>query len=124
MHIKPIKSQKDLDAALMKIDALFEAEKGSDEHDEFVVLSELVLSYCQAAIPTQCPDPIEALLCHMHWKDLTRKDLALLLESSSLAEEILSRRKHLTLPVIRSICKEWEISAEALIQEYDLEQNS
>ena len=124
MHIKPITSQTDLDAALMKIEALFEAEEGSDEYDQFVVLSELVLSYCQAAMPTQFPDPIEALICHMHWKDLTRKDFALLLESSSLAEEILARRKLLTLPVILSICKEWKIPAEALIQEYDLEQNS
>ena len=124
MHIKPITSQTDLDAALMKIEALFEAEEGSDEYDQFVVLSELVLSYCQAAMPTQFPDPIEALICHMHWKDLTRKDFALLLESSSLAEEILARRKLLTLPVILSICMEWKIPAEALIQEYDLEQNS
>ena len=123
MRVKPITNQAELDTALIKLDALFEAEEGTDEYDQFVVLSELVLSYSQFLMPIEFPYPIEALLHHMYWKDLTRKDLALLLESSSLAEEILDRKKPLTLPLIRSLCKEWEIPAEALIQEYELEQN-
>ena len=61
MRIKPITNQAELDAALMKIDALFEAEEGSDEYDQFLVLSELVLSYCQSVMPIEFPDPVEAL---------------------------------------------------------------
>ena len=123
MRIKPITNQAELNTALIKLDVLFEAEEETEEYDQFMVLSELVLSYCQSVMPIEFPDPVEALRCHMHWKDLTRKDLALLLESSSLAEEILDRKKPLTLPLIRSLCKEWEIPAEALIQEYELKQN-
>ena len=123
MRIKPITTQVELDTALKKLDVLFEAEEETEEYDQFMVLSELVLLYCHSVMPIELPDPIEALLHHMHWKDLTRKDLALLLDSSSLAEEILARKKLLTLPVIRSLCKEWEIPAEALIQEYELEQS-
>jgi len=118
VHIKPITNQAELDTALIKLDAFFEAEEGTDEYDQFVVLSELVLSYCQSVIPIDFPDPIEEFLYHMHWKNLTRKDCALLLESSALAKKILIRRKHLTLHVIPSLFKECKIPAEALIYEY------
>ena len=121
MHIKQITNQADLDTALMKIDALFEAEEGSDEYDQFLVLSELVLSYCQSVMPIEFPDPVEALRCHMHWRDRSERELAVLLGSSALAKDILNRKKLLTLPVIRSLCKEWKIPAESLIQEYALE---
>ena len=123
MRIKPITNQADLDTALIKLDALFEAEEGTDDYDQFVVLSELVLSYCQSVMPIEFPDPVEALRCHMHWRDRSERELEVLLGSSALAEDILIRRKPLTLPLIRSLCKEWEIPAEALIQEYELKQN-
>lgn len=123
MRIKPITTQAELDTALKKLDALFEAEEGTDEYDQFVVLSELVLSYCQSVMPIEFPDPVEALRCHMHWRDRSERELEALLGSSALAEDILIRKKPLTLPVIRSLCKEWKIPAEALIQEYELEQN-
>jgi len=123
MRVKPITNQAELDTALIKLDALFEAEEGTDEYDQFVVLSELVLSYSQSVMPIEFPDPVEALRCHMHWRDRSERELAVLLGSSALAEDILIRRKPLTLPLIRSLCKEWKIPAEALIQEYELEQN-
>ena len=120
MHIKLITNQEELEEALKKVDDLFFAQKGTCEYEQFQVLSELILSYYRDTLPEEFPDPIEALRCHMHWQDRRENELAALLESSVLAENILNRKQPLTLPIIRNLCTTWGIPAESLIQAYEL----
>jgi len=66
------------------------------------------------------PDPIEVLKFKMDQKNLRNNDLAEIIGSKSKASEILNKKRRLTLSMIRKINKVLDISAETLIQEYEL----
>jgi len=62
MKIKPIKTEKDYEAALQRIDELFDTvKKGTPEGDEFEILTILVEKYEDEHFPIDAPDPIEAI---------------------------------------------------------------
>lgn len=61
LPIRPIKTEEDYETALERIDALMDAEAGSDEADELEVLATLVELYEDKVYPMDFPDPIEAI---------------------------------------------------------------
>ena len=62
------------------------------------------------------PDPIEAIKLRMAQRGLTRRALAPVLSSQSRVSEVLSRKRPLTLAMIKRLHKEWGIPAESLIR--------
>jgi len=70
--------------------------------------------------PIERPDPIDALLSHMESRGLNRRDLEPLIGSRARVAEILNRRRPLTIDMIRRLHKGLGMSAEVLIQPYDL----
>ena len=117
MEIKPIKNDADLDAALARVDQLMDAERGTPEGDELEVLAILIEDYEDRHYPIGPPDPVEAIKFVMDQKGLRNKDLAPLMGGANRVSEILSRKRSLTLPMIRKLNKEFGIPAEVLIQE-------
>lgn len=75
MNIKPIKTETDYQAALEKIEKLFEAAPDTPEGDQLEVLVTLVEAYEEKHYSIPKPDPIEAILYHMESRGLTRRDL-------------------------------------------------
>jgi HTH-type transcriptional regulator/antitoxin HigA len=65
MEIRPIKNQVDYDAALARIDALFDAGIDTPEGDELDILVTLVEAYEAKHYPIDSPDPIEAIKFRM-----------------------------------------------------------
>jgi len=63
------------------------------------------------------PDPIEAIAFRMEQQGLRQKDIAPLLGGKNRASEVLSRRRPLTLPMIRSLCEKLDIAPSLLIRE-------
>ena len=59
----------------------------------------------------------------MEARGLLQKDLAALIGSQPRASEVLSRRRPLTLPMIRALSREWKLPADTLVGEYDLAGN-
>jgi HTH-type transcriptional regulator/antitoxin HigA len=57
----------------------------------------------------------------MEQQEYTQSDLATLIGSRSRASEILSRRRSLTLEMVRKLHGKWGIPAESLLRAYDLE---
>jgi HTH-type transcriptional regulator/antitoxin HigA len=123
MDIHPIRTEADYDAALKKIELYFkrEPEPGSPEADQFDVLVALIAAYERKRWPVDPPDPVDAIRYCMEQQGYTQSDLATLIGSRSRASEILSRKRSLTLDMVRKLHGEWGIPAESLLRTYDLE---
>ena len=120
MEIKPIRTEFDYDAALTEIESLWGAPYGSREGDRLDVLVTLVEAYEEKHHPIMPPDPIEAILHQMESQGLERRDLEPFLGSRGRVSEILNRRRPLSIEMIRSLQAGLGISADVLIQPYDL----
>ena len=120
MDIKPIKTESDYEAALAEIGRLMEAEPNTPEGDKLDVLTTLVETYEEKHYPIDPPDPIEAIIHEMESQGLTRKDLERYLGTRARVSEILSRKRSLSLQMIRNLQEGLGISAEILIKPYPL----
>jgi HTH-type transcriptional regulator/antitoxin HigA len=116
MKIKPIKTEADYQSALQEIDRLFDAAAGTPEEELLEVLTILVEAYETEHYPILPPDPIEAILHVMDAYQLEPGDLEQYLGSQEQVLEVLSRKRPLTLPMIRELHKGLGIPAEILIQ--------
>lgn len=120
MKIKPIRNERDYDAALAAIDRLMGAEPNTREGDDLEVLVTLVEAYEAVRWPVQASDPVSAIEHVMEARGLRQKDLARLIGSQPHASEVLSRRRPLTPAMIRALSAEWNLPADPLVREYDL----
>lgn len=121
MDIKPIKTERDYQAALAEIERLMGAELNTPEGDKLDVLTTLVETYEEKHYPIDPPDPIEAIIHEMESQGLTRKDLERYLGSRARVSEILNRKRSLSLEMIRNLQEGLGISAEILINPYPLQ---
>lgn len=119
MEIRPIRTETDYQAALKEIEILFDAQPNTLEYDRLDILSTLVEAYENMHYPIEAPDPIEAILYYMDTRGLSRRDLEPCLGSRARVSEVLSRKRSLTLEMIRKLNQELGIPAEVLIQPYD-----
>ena len=61
MTMKLIKTEAENEAALARLEEIFEAEPGTAEGDEAELLTALIEKYERQAYPMELPDPIEAI---------------------------------------------------------------
>ena len=118
MRIKPIKTKKDYQQALERLEVIFDAKKGSTEGDELEVLGILIEYYENEYFPIALPDPIEAIKFRMEQLNYNQNDLAKIVGLKSRASEILNRKRKLTLEMIRQLHESLQIPTEVLIQAY------
>jgi len=119
MHIHPIRTDKDHEAALREIEALWGAVEGTEDGDRLDVLVTLVEDYEKRRWPIEPLDPVRAIEVAMEMNGHTRAELAALI-GQSRATEILNKHRALTLPMIRKIASEWHVPEKVLVQEYAL----
>lgn len=115
MDIKPIKSAKQHRAALEEIERLWSAGVGTPRHDRLQVLATLVADYEERHQPIYPPDPVEAIRFRMEQLGLDRKALEPSIGSRARVSEVLSRRRRLTLEMIRRLHRQLGIPAEVLL---------
>lgn len=118
MNIAPIRNEKDYQAALKRLDEVFDAKKGTERGDELEILSILIDRYENENFPIGMPDPIEAIKFRMEQMGLKQKDLAELVGFNSRVSEILNKKRKLTLGMIRKLSIALHIPTEVLIQDY------
>jgi HTH-type transcriptional regulator/antitoxin HigA len=118
MNIKPLKTKKDYEQAMHRLENLFDAKKGTSKGDELEILSLLIEKYEDENFPIDLPDPVEAIKFRMEQLSLTQTDLANIVGQKSRASEILSRKRKLSLDMIRQLHKSWHIPTEVLVQAY------
>lgn len=117
MNPKVIKNNREYEAALSRIDVLMDARKGSPEEDELELWSILVERYEDNHQPIDPPDPIEAIKFRMDQEGLKPADLTRYIPSKSKISEVLSRKRPLSLSMIRSLHQGLGIPAEILVRE-------
>ena len=115
MDIRPIRTERDYSWALKRVDQLMDASPGTDEGDELDVLATLVEAYEQLHFPIQPADPVEAIAFRMDQLGLERKDLQPYLGSRQRVSEVFSRKRDLSLSMIRRLHEGLEIPLENLI---------
>lgn len=97
--------------------AVLDPEAESAEGIQLELLAKLVEDYEKTRFPFRKPDPVEAILFRMEQQELRQKDLADLLGGKNRVSEVLSRKRPLTLQMIRALNKKLLISPELLIRE-------
>jgi HTH-type transcriptional regulator/antitoxin HigA len=118
MTVKPIKTKKDYQAAMDRLEAIFDAKPGTPEGDELEVWGILIDKYEQERYPIGYPDPIEAIKFRMEQLGYSQSDLAKVVGLKSRASEILSKKRKLTLEMIRQLHQVLGIPTDVLIQSY------
>jgi HTH-type transcriptional regulator/antitoxin HigA len=118
MEIKPIKTEKDYNQALERLEIFFDAKSGSPKGDELEVLGILIDQYESENFPIGLPDPIEAIKFRMEQMGYNQTDLANIVGLKSRASEILNRKRKLSLEMIRQIHERLHIPTDVLIQVY------
>ena len=118
MDIKAIKTEDDYNQALKRLDEIFHAPADSKEGDEAEVLTILIEKYEDEHYPIESPDPIEAIKFRMEQMDMSKRDLAQIIGYKSRVSEIFSRKRKLTLKMIRSLHEKLKIPYESLITDY------
>lgn len=118
MNIKPIKTEKDYQDTLKRLELIFDSKKGSTEGDELEILAILIEKYEDEHFPIGFPDPIEAIKFRMEQMGYNQTDLAKVVGLKSRASEILNRKRKLTLEMIRLLHDSLKIPTEVLVQSY------
>jgi HTH-type transcriptional regulator/antitoxin HigA len=115
MTMKPIRTIPEYDAALSRIDELFDAKPGTVEGDELEVLTALVEYYEKKEFPIDPPNPVEAIQFRMKQQGLHPKDLIPYIGSASKVSEVLSGKRKLSITMIRKLHEGLRIPLEVLI---------
>jgi HTH-type transcriptional regulator/antitoxin HigA len=118
MTIKPIKTKKDYQAAMNRLDVIFHAKPGTLTGDELEILTMLIEKYEDEHVQIDYPDPIEAIKFRMEQMGYTQNDLAKVVGLKSRASELLNKKRKLTLDMIRKLHISLSIPTDVLIQEY------
>jgi HTH-type transcriptional regulator / antitoxin HigA len=118
MEIKVIKSEKDYNQSLKRLEVIFHAPANSKEGDEAEIISILIEKYEDEHFPIEAPDPIEAIKFRMEQMEMTKKDLAEIIGYKSRVSELFNRRRKLTLEMIRNLHEKLNIPYESLISNY------
>lgn len=103
MNVSLIKSEKEHTRALKRFEALFNSLEGTEESDEFDLLSLVLEDYESKMFPIEAPDPIEAIKVRMMDLNLKQVDLVKYMGSSSVVSEVMNKKRKLTLDMIRKL---------------------
>jgi HTH-type transcriptional regulator/antitoxin HigA len=121
MDVKPLHNEQDYDWAIREVSRYFEAQPTPDtpDGDRFEVLSSLIKEYEDNHFATTHGDPVDVLHFAIESMGRSQAELAALI-GRNRASEILNRVRPLTLEMIRTISKEWNIPIGALTAHYEL----
>ena len=120
LAIKPVRTEADYERALKDIEALIDAPPGTPEGDELDVLATLVEA-CEAEhYAIDVPDPIALIGFAMEQRGATRTDLEPIIGSRGRVSEVLTKKRPLTLAMIRKLNEEWGLPTDVLVQPYAL----
>ena len=119
--IKPIRTERDYEEALARIDALMDAVPGNPEFDELDVLADLVELYESRDEPMGYPSPLAAIEFRMEQGNLRPRDLIPFIGGRAKVSEVLSGKRAITMPMARALHKHLGIPADVLLREPDID---
>lgn len=120
-QVKVIKTQRDYDAAIVRLSALMDEDTtpGSSKEAELELLALVVESYERSKVEPVVRDPIEAILFRMDQIGLKKVDLVPYMGSLPKVSEVLARKRPLNLAMIRKLHQGLGIPADVLLAQTD-----
>jgi HTH-type transcriptional regulator / antitoxin HigA len=117
MDIKPINNREEYEDALVYLSSLIDLnpEVNTPEDGKIRILSRLIEDFESSMLPEYIVDPIEAIKFRMNQMGLRDKDLIPFLGTRSRVSEVLSKKRPLTVSMIRSLEEGLGIPATILI---------
>ena len=115
MNIKPIRNDEALRLAFGRLELIYQAQEGTTEADEMEVLVTLIEAYENKHYPISAADSIEAIKFRMEQQGLTQKDLEPYIGSSGRVSEVLSRKRGLSLSMVKRLHEGLQIPYESLL---------
>ena len=115
-YIKPIRNDTDLEAALSRIEEIWEAEEGSPEEAELDALVESVGAYEARHFPKEFPDPVAAIEFRLEQAGLEPKDLIPCFGSMDKVAEVLAGKCAITPVMAESLHRHLGIPVESLLR--------
>jgi HTH-type transcriptional regulator/antitoxin HigA len=119
MKIRPIRTKADYREALKEVERLWQADPGTPAGDRVDVIVTLIEAYEAKHHPVPAPDPIAAIEFMMDQKGLSRRDLEPAIGSRGRVSEVLTRKRPLTLPMVRALSALLQIPTDILVQPYE-----
>jgi HTH-type transcriptional regulator/antitoxin HigA len=118
--VRPVRTEADYEEALVEIGELMTARAGTPEGDRLDVLSTLVEAYEAEHFAIDAPDPIALLEFAMEQRGADRTDLEPMIGSRGRVSEVLTRKRALSLAMIRNLKAKWALPADVLVRPYPL----
>lgn len=119
--VRLITNEDELDRAQAEMGRLLEkADRTAADEDRLAVLGVVVRSYEDEHWALEMPDPVCAIQSRMDDLGLQQADLLGEFGNKSTASLIMSRRRPLTLPIIRRLAARLTLPIAVLAQEYEL----
>lgn len=118
MEPRVIKSENEYKMALAEVERLIalDPEPGTPDAKSLDLFAMLVEAYEKKRFSITLPSPVEAILFRMEEQGLMQKDLVPYIGSKSKVSEVLSRKRPLTIQMIRELHAGLNIPLEVLLQ--------
>lgn len=120
MNLKPLRTKKDYQLALKRMEIIFDAPLDTPESDEADILGLMIDEYEKKYYSIEAPDPIEAIKIRMEEMQLKQIDLMNEIGGKSRVSEVLNRKRKLTVDMIRKLAIRLNLSPGLLISDYQL----
>src|SRR5229473_2313649 len=119
MDIRVIKTKQQYRRYLEEVDWLvaLDPDPRTAEGARLELLAKLVEDYEKEHFKFRKPDPVEAIIFRMEQQGLRQTDLAAIIGGKNRASEVLSRKRPLTLAMIRALHEKLGIPSELLIRQ-------
>lgn len=117
MNTKVIRTEEQHQEYLLELQNLIalNPQQGSVAVERLELLSVLIEAYENQKFPVEVPDPISAILFRMQEQGLRQADLIPYFGTRSRVSEVLSRKRPLTVNMIRALSSGLGISTETLV---------
>ena len=120
---RPLRTAADYEEAIAEVRRLWGTEIDTPDGARLDLLLVLVSAYEDEHFRIDPPNPIDAIVERMNDRGMSRAELgALLGVGSGRVSEILNRRRHLTIDMIRKLASGLGLSEHCLVQPYELAQ--
>ena len=121
IKIKIIKTESDYKEALELVEMFMDKnpKPESEEGEKLNLLTKLIEDFESNKFPIELPDPIDAILFRMEQQNLKPRDLIPYIGSRSKVSEIISRKRPLTISMMRALEVGLGIPAKVLLKESD-----
>jgi HTH-type transcriptional regulator / antitoxin HigA len=116
MNITSVRTNRGYQRCLREIESLMAARRNTPEGDRLGVLVTLVEAWEAKHYPLDLPDAVEAIRYHMEQQGLAPRDLVPFIGNRNRVYEVLSRKRPLTLAMVRRLHEGLGIPAESLIK--------